>query len=121
MSNRIDADKELFEMVEVFGHPMLFTCLRINRDTVPKGMHAYDVRHDDYGRGDPCEIAKNIMVNHWGTLITNQQIRLTSGTGNPGRLIDAEKDWCYTGEHLTLSEYIKRYPPQKEKHKDAER
>ena len=34
----IDARKERFELVEVLGHPMLFTCLRVDRSTVPKGL-----------------------------------------------------------------------------------
>lgn len=33
----VDARKERFELVEVLGHPMLFTCLRVDRSTVPKG------------------------------------------------------------------------------------
>ena len=31
----IDARKERFELVEVLGHPMLFTGLRVDRSTVP--------------------------------------------------------------------------------------
>ncbi len=38
---------EKFEDVTVLGHPMLFTCLRVDRDTVPQGMYMYEVRHDD--------------------------------------------------------------------------
>ena len=30
---------EKFEDVTVLGHPMLFTCLRVDRDTVPQGMY----------------------------------------------------------------------------------
>jgi hypothetical protein len=36
----------------------------------------YEVRHDDDQQGDPVQIANWIMVNHWGTLITNKPIRL---------------------------------------------
>ena len=35
----IDATKETFESVTVLDKPMLFTCARIDRDTVPKGMY----------------------------------------------------------------------------------
>ena len=49
----IDATKETFESVTVLDKPMLFTCARIDRDTVPKGMYLYEVRHDDDQRGDP--------------------------------------------------------------------
>ena len=40
---------EKFEDVTVLGHPMLFTCLRVDRDTVPQGMYMYEVRHDRMG------------------------------------------------------------------------
>ena len=69
---------EKFEDVTVLGHPMLFTCLRVDRDTVPQGMYMYEVRHDDDQQGEPVQIANWIMVNHWGTLISNRPIRLSS-------------------------------------------
>lgn len=114
---RYDAAKEEYEQVTVLGHTMLFTCGRIDRDTVPKGMYLYEVRHDDDGRGDPCEIAEKIMVNHWGTLITNRPIKLQidERTGKGYREIDPETDWSYEGVCATLSKYMKKHPPQKAK------
>ena len=35
---RVNAMTEKFEDVTVLGHPMLFTCLRVDRDTVPQGL-----------------------------------------------------------------------------------
>ena len=52
---------EKFEDVTVLGHPMLFTCLRVDRDTVPQGMYMYEVRHDDDQQGEPVQIANWIM------------------------------------------------------------
>lgn len=41
---------EHYEEITVCGKPALFTSIRIKRDTVPDGLYAYDVRHDDeYG------------------------------------------------------------------------
>ena len=71
-----DARKESFEEVTVFGKTMLFTNNRIDPNTVPKGYHLYEVRHDDDMQGIPCEIGKKIIVNHWGTLISNKPIKL---------------------------------------------
>ena len=48
---------ERYEEITVCGKPALFTSIRIKRDTVPDGLYAYDVRHDDECRGIPCEIA----------------------------------------------------------------
>ena len=64
-----NAMTEHYEEITVCGKPALFTNFRIKRDTVPDGLYAYDVRHDDDCRGIPCEIAPFIMVNHWGTII----------------------------------------------------
>ena len=63
-----NAMTEHYEEITVCGKPALFTSFRIKRDTVPDGLYAYDVRHDDDCRGIPCEIAPFIMVNHWGTI-----------------------------------------------------
>ena len=38
---RVNAMTEKFEDVTVLGHPMLFTCARVDRDTVPKGLYVY--------------------------------------------------------------------------------
>lgn len=123
MNFRQDAMKEVFEEVTVLDKPMLFTCQRIDRATVPKGLYLYEVRHDDDMRGDPVQIANWIMVNHWGTLISNEPLKLTpSKTVNNAYLdIDPEKDWNYEGAEATISEYMERHPPKKEKHKDFER
>ncbi len=114
---RVNVMEETFENVTVFDQPMLFTCLRCDRETLPKGMYMYEVRHDDYGRGDPCEIADWIMVNHWGTVISNRPVRLDEKTpgGKPYRLIDSETEWNYEGTETSLKEYMEKHPPVKEK------
>ena len=67
---------EHYEEITVCGKPALFTSIRIKRDTVPDGLYAYDVRHDDECRGIPCEIAPLVMVNHWGTIILAEPLEL---------------------------------------------
>ena len=68
-----NAMTEHYEEITVCGKPALFTSIRIKRDTVPDGLYAYDVRHDDECRGIPCEIAPFVMVNHWGTIILSEK------------------------------------------------
>lgn len=109
---RANATKERFESVTVFGYPMLFTCLRIDRDTVPDGLYMYEVRHDDDQQGEPVQIARWVMVNHWGTLISKRPIRLQpnfNGT-NAYRDIDPASEWSYEGFSSTLSEYAETEP-----------
>ena len=123
MNFRQDAMKEVFEEVTVLGKSMLFTCLRIDRSTVPKGLYLYEVRHDDDQRGDPVQIANWIMVNHWGTLISNEPLNLNSrkAANNAYLDIDPENDWNYEGVEATVKEYMEQHPPKKEKRKDFER
>lgn len=110
---RVNAMTERFENVTVFGIPMLFTCLRVDRSTVPDGLYVYEVRHDDDQQGDPVQIANWIMVNHWGTLISNKHICLQPNSYNTNayRDIDPENDWNYEGFESTVQEYIEDNAP----------
>jgi hypothetical protein len=110
---RENAMVESFENVTVLNHPMIFTCLCIDRSTVPEGLYMYEVRHDDDCQGDPVQIANCIMVNHWGTLISNKPIRLEpSANGNNAyRDIDPENDWNYEGTLTSIKEYMEKNPP----------
>ena len=107
----VDARKERFELVEVFDRPMLFTCLRVDRNTVPKGLYLYEVRNDDDQCGIPVEIGRWIMVNHWGTLLSATPIKLEPNryNNNAYRHIDPENDWNYTGELCSAREYMDKY------------
>ena len=119
----IDARKESFEEVTVLGVPMLFTAMHVDKSTVPKGLYLYEVRHDDEGHGEPVQLGNWILVNHWGTLIFSQPVKLTQVPyrDNAYRDIDPEKDWKYEGVETTLRDYMKRHPPKKEKQREHER
>ena len=88
----VNAMTEHYEEITVCGKPALFTSIRIKRDTVPDGLYAYDVRHDDECRGIPCEIAPFVMVNHWGTIILAEPLELPD---DGRRYIDEDTDWNY--------------------------
>lgn len=120
---RLNAMDETYEMVTVLDKPMLFSSCRIDRNTVPKGLYVYEVRHDDDQRGDPVQIANWIMVNHWGTLISSEPLKLNSRKeeNNAYLNIDPEEDWNYEGIAITLMEYMEQHPPHKKKQRDYER
>lgn len=116
---RYNAMEESFTEIEVLGKPALFHDMRIDRNTVLKGLYLYEIRHDDEGWGDPVQIAKGIMVNHFGSIITREPIRLSPD----GYLdIEPEKDWNYAGgDCRTVKEFQEKYPPVKKKEKEQER
>ena len=110
---RINAMTERFEEVEVLGKPALFTCLRVDRNTLPPGLFMYEVREDDGMSGIACQIARNIMVNHWGTIITREPIKLP----RDGYLdIDAEDINYGVGGLCTVKEFMTQNPPAKTKY-----
>lgn len=98
-----DAMTERFEEVEFQGKPALFTDIRIQRDTVPEGLHRYEIRHTDDDWGEPCQLGYGIMVNHFGTLITNEAIQL----GPDGHLdFDADALNFTDGDCQTVAEFM---------------
>ena len=51
-----------------------FSSLRIDRDTIPEGKYAYDLRDSDGCTGDVCQVKNYILVNHFGTMVTDTPI-----------------------------------------------
>ena len=56
----------LYEEVRFQDQPALFTSLRLCAAGIPEGLHRYEVRHEG---GEPCQIARSILVDHYGTLL----------------------------------------------------
>ena len=100
---RYPSDELYYEQVTVSGHTALFTNERIKRDTVPDGWYLYEVRHDDECQGIPCEIAKGILVNFWGSLLMHDELpEVEKG----GVLYISEEEWIAdTAEECMLNEY----------------
>lgn len=99
-----DAMKESFEILELFGRKVLFTCMRIDRKTVPDNLYAYDVRHDDDCTGEICQIKSYIMVNHRGTIITDTTIKMNDFLGC---CFVTKDDYNYTDDSCYLHEFYR--------------
>lgn len=50
---KYNAMEENYDLVEVRGEKMLFTCSKIERNTVSPGLYVWEVRYDDDCRGIP--------------------------------------------------------------------
>ena len=98
----VDATEKVFDLLELFGHTVLFICMRIDCRTVPKNLYVYDVRHDDDCSGKIVEVKPHIMINHWGTIICKVPIEMTD---NGYRYVE-DGDYRYTGETCKLTEYM---------------
>ena len=109
-----DARRLSYDGFELFGKEVLFTQARVDRDTLPKGIYAYDLRHGD-DDGVPCMLEKRVVVNHFGTVLTNKPFRLSKD----GYQIIGADDYSFSGQpECTLADYMKTHPP---KHKEPER
>ena len=62
-----------YEQVRLRDLPALFTSLRVG--SVPDGMYRYEIRMDE-DSSEPYQIARHILVNHYGTLLTTDPIQL---------------------------------------------
>ena len=72
----VDARNEIFEHIELFDSPAMFTNARVDRSTVPEGLFCYDVRGSDNDPGELCTIENHVLVNHAGTVIGAVDYRL---------------------------------------------
>lgn len=100
---RYRADSEVFDVIKIFGQAALFSCSRIEQGSVPKGLYQYEVRHDDCCQGIPCEVAKGIMVNFWGTVLTGEAIAEVEAC-NYRYILEGE--WEEKGTNCTLKEWL---------------
>lgn len=101
-----DAAKEEYELVEIDGHPVLFTNMRLDRSTVPEGIYCYDVRDSDELDGSMAEIRPHVLVNHWGTILCRDPFPLD------GRESYEPEDWNFLGEDMTLAEFMSAAPEE---------
>ena len=88
---RADYNKETFTRVRVCGIECDFSDMRIDRSTVPKARYQYEVADDDESQGDPARVKRGIMVNFFGTLISDVPLPI----GRDGVLWLYENDFVY--------------------------
>lgn len=101
-----DATKEGYLLAEIDGRPVLFTNMRLDRDTVPEGLSCYDVRDSDHLDGSMAEVKPFVMVNHWGTILSREPFPLDEhGSYYP-------EDWGYLDESMSLAEFQAATPEQ---------
>ena len=69
-----DAAKEGYELTEIDGRPVLFTNMRLNRDTVPAGIFCYDVRDSDALDGSMAEIKAVVVCQPLGNYSVQRSV-----------------------------------------------
>ena len=98
----IQLPDEDFELIEVAGQTALFTENRYVDETVPMGLHCYQLRHSDDGEKF-ASLERRISVNFGGTVITKECIDL----GREQCIeFDEESEPNFLGEHCQMEEFI---------------
>ena len=95
----VDVQKEVLEEVELMGRTGYFTELRVDKETVPEGMHCYELRHGD-DDGFPVSVEESVRVNYFGAVLLAEELEL----GGEKALQFGYEDFGYTGEQMYLSQ-----------------
>lgn len=80
---------------------------RITRSTVPRGLYAYDMQTSENDWGIPGLLARHIMVEHFGTVLTAKPLDLPD-TGYLD-LAPSDFDWPSPNDRPTVAEFAKKY------------
>ena len=102
-----DAQKVTYQEVTIFDRPALFTECRIDRATVPEGVYRYELRHGDEDWGEPRELARGLMVNFYGTVLTREPFQLPIDGWIP---LESGSLSFQDGGCRTLAEFQEKYP-----------
>lgn len=100
----VDAKNEIFEHIELFDSPAMFTNARVDRSTVPEGLFCYDIRGSDDDPGALCVMENHVLVNHAGTVIGTVNYML----GKDDYKVIGE-GINFLGDEITLDEFCGRY------------
>lgn len=104
MLDVIDVTKEQFQEVEIREHYGIFTELRIDKSTIPEGMNCYELRHGD-DDSYPAALEQGVRVNYFGAVLMMDKMEL----GENGVMELSYDDFGFTGEDLSVTEYLLNY------------
>jgi len=109
-----DARDVIMCEVECQGKPALFSELRLDRKTIHRALHVYEVRHADDDCLKPASVERQVLVNFRGTLITTRPLDL----GTEGCYLLKEGFQFKRSNASTHDEFCSRYRI-KEKARDS--
>ena len=92
----------VYQEVEIFDIPALFSNGRIPSADIPEGLFRYDLRGSDDDPGMPIAVEENVLVNHAGSILTAKPIPLPE----EGRLMFTEDEGLnFVGGEITAYQF----------------
>jgi len=101
--NEISDNAPMYQEIEIFGIPGLFSNGRIAETDVPSGMFRYDLRGSDRDPGMPATVEETVFVNHAGSFLTAKPLSVPED----GQLFLTEEDGLnFTGSEMTVYQFM---------------
>ena len=98
---KFDEVKKDLAFIEILGKTALLYEGRLDHTTIPEGFTAYDLRHEDENWGNPCEVSPYIMVNFFGTIVSDTPIPDIEWTKETGK----GSIWFKENEYVDAAAY----------------
>jgi len=67
---RCNIYKDRMESAELFGKPVLYTSLQIERESIPENWHCYDLAATDRNPVKPATLENHAVWNRVGTVLS---------------------------------------------------
>lgn len=99
---RFNAREERWISMEIKGVRGYFCDLRIDRATVSKSFHFWELADGD-SDGTPCRYKPGILVNFYGTFLTTGELPIDNVEQQEG-FINNEGEWAFTDGSYSFSE-----------------
>lgn len=107
MINKYNDIKDMIvSLYDLNGVSAAYLDLRIDRNTLPEGVHAYDVREGEYYLGT---VEDNVLVNHSGTMITKEPLKMLHPAEEAYIFLDDDDEPWYSLDavgNVTLKDFL---------------
>ena len=99
-------NETLYQEVEIFDQPALFSNGRLTDKNIPDGLFRYDLRGSDDDPGDPIAVEHNVVVNHAASIITAKPLELPE---EGYRLFTKDEGLNFTGGLISVRQFMQEH------------
>lgn len=108
------SDRSSFDLAVLFDQPVLFSNERISRDTIPEGIHVYELQYNERDVSTPSHVVDHVQNHFYGTILSKDPIDLSNNQtetvkskfDSPRRAISPDDFHIDDMSCATVSEYL---------------